>query len=131
MSETESNPDRRAEDSFAAEVCRVNFLAKLNAPKELSDAIEKYSANHLEGFKIFKVNDMDLYDIWHSLDCWEDEEGNPANVEHSLADEQGESGYISARQKLRGDFITESASLAVAEHQICKMALDEAAACGQ
>ena len=51
MSETESNPDRRAKDSFASEVCRVNYLAKLNAPKELSDAIEKYSANYLGGLQ--------------------------------------------------------------------------------
>lgn len=130
LSEVESNPERRAEDSFASEICRLNYFAKLNASGKLSSAFEKYSADYLRAFKIFKVNNMNLYNTWHSFDCWEDKDGNPVNPGHSLADEQGESGYISERQNLRAEFLNTTAHLWIAEHEICKLAIEEASTCG-
>lgn len=127
MSMVESDPSQRTDDSFATELCRVSHMARLRASNELSEAIGKYAAEYLRAFKVFKANSLVLYDMWHTLEGWEDADGNPLNPELNLVEEEGESRYLSERQKLEDDFLFKTSGLCAQERKLCEMALDEAA----
>lgn len=112
-----------ADKQYACDLVRLGSLARAYCDEQLATAINDFGRRYLWSYKAMVYNLLNTKDIWHSTDLFEDDNGNPVQVERSLLEECGEQEYKREVERIQFDFIRSMHKVAKEQSELVEMIL--------
>ena len=112
-----------AEKQYACDLVRLSSLARAYCDEQLAADINDFVRRYPWSYKTMVCNLLNTEDVWHPTDLFEDDNGNPVQVERSLLEERGEQEYRREVERAQSVFIGSMLKLAKEQSELVEMIL--------